>query len=121
MCLPRKRKKTLHNSKVFSVLLSGLDSKKYQSILRFKRDLKENPKLFTDAILSESTTDSNREIDKYGELAATKVFDKRKNFSQEQIDIIVRLRKSGETLGRIADKFDCCEFTIRKIMKKYGS
>lgn len=50
------------------MLLSGLDSKKYQSILRFKRDLKENPKLFADAILSESIADSNREIDKYGEL-----------------------------------------------------
>lgn len=103
------------------MLLSGLDSKKYQSILRFKRDLKENPKLSADAILSESIADSNREIDKYGELAATKVVDKRKNFSQEQIDMIVRLRKSGETLGRIADKFDCCEFTIRKILKKYGN
>jgi hypothetical protein len=100
------------------MLLSGLDSKKYQSILRFKRSLKETPELFTDAILSENRVEGNREIDKYGEIVATKVIDKRKNFSREQIDTIVRLRKSGETLVRIADKFDCGEFTIRKILKK---
>lgn len=100
------------------MLLSGLDSKKYQSILRFKRSLKETPKLALDTILSEDIAGSNRKIDEYGELAATKVIDKRKNFSQGQIDKIVQLRKSGETLGRIADKFDCCEFTIRKILKK---
>lgn len=103
------------------MLLSGLDSKKYQSILRFKRSLKENPELFVTPSISENVADNNREIDKFGEIAATRVNDRRKNFSQEQIDTIVRLRKSGETLERLADKFDCCDFTIRKILKKYNN
>lgn len=102
------------------MLLSGLDSKKYQSILRFKRNLKEHPELFDKSVLSENADDNNRKIGQYGEIAVTKVNDRRKNFSQEQIDTIVRLRKSGETLARLADRFGCCDFTIRKILKKYG-
>lgn len=86
--------------------------------MRYKRSLKENPELFSDAILLKRPVDSSREIDNYGEAAATKVTNQRKNFSQEQIDEIVKLRQSGE---RIADKFDCCDFTIRKILKKYNS
>ncbi len=89
--------------------------------MRFKRSLKENPELFVAPILSENATDNNRKIDEYGEVAATKINDRRKNFSQEQIDAIVQLRKSGETLERLADKFDCCDFTIRKILKKYNT
>jgi len=103
------------------VLLSGLDSKKYQSILRFKRNLQENPELFVTPASLEDATDNNREIDNYGEVVATKVNDRRKNFSQEQIDMIIRLRKSGETLERLADRFNCCDFTIRKILKKYSA
>ncbi len=98
----------------------GLDSKKYQSILRFKRNIKENPELYIDFSSPETTADNNRKIDEYGEIAATKINDRRKNFSQEQIDAIVRLRKSGETLERLADRFDCCDFTIRKILKNYN-
>ena len=89
------------------MLLSGPDSKKYQSILRFKRSLKEHPGLFDKPILSENADDNNREVDQYGEIAVTKVNDRRKKFSQEQIDTIVQLRKSGETLERLVDRFGC--------------
>lgn len=102
------------------LLLSGLDSKKYQSILQFKRALIDNPHWDTSTIIPEKLSDSNREIDEYGEVAATRVINRRKNFSQEQIDTIIRLRNSGETLAKLADKFDCCDFTIRKILKKYN-
>jgi hypothetical protein len=77
------------------MLLSGLDSKKYQSILQFKRTLIDNPQWGTSTIIPEKLSDSNREIDEYGEIAATRVINRRKNFRQEQIDTIVQLRNTS--------------------------
>lgn len=64
------------------MLLSGLDSKKYQSILQFKRTLIDNPQWGTATIIPEKLSDSNREIDEYGEIAIRKLQVVPINFSQ---------------------------------------
>ena len=48
------------------VELSGLDSKKYQTILKFKSQLPDCP---PEHILSENITAGNKQVDEYGELA----------------------------------------------------
>lgn len=99
------------------MLLSGLDSKKYQSILQFKRTLIDNPQWGTSTIIPEKPSDSNREIDEYEEIAVRKLQVVPINFSQEQLCTIANLYHSGESPNKIATKFNCCESTIRKALK----
>lgn len=99
------------------MLLSGLDSKKYQSILQFKRTLIGNTQLSTAAIIPEKLSDSNRKIDEYGEIAVKKLQVVPINFSQDQLCTIANLYRFGESPNKIATKFNCCESTIRKALK----
>lgn len=100
------------------MLLSGLDSKKYQSILQFKRTLTDDSLFGTVTVIPEKLSDGNREIDEYGEVAVKQLQVKPVNFSQDQMRTIANLYRSGESPNKIAVKFNCCEFTIRKALKK---
>lgn len=101
------------------MLLSGPDSKKYQTVLQFKRSIRENPDMFSKSIISKETANSKNRIDKdeYGEIAANQLKVKSINFSKEQITTIVNSYQAGISVGKIKERFDCSEFAIRKVLK----
>lgn len=97
--------------------LSGLDSKKYQPILNFKRELGD---LSYQYAMMKNTVNSNRQIDGYGELAVKRLTQIRKEFSEEEKREMVSLFQSGKSTRNLGEKFGCSKTTITKLLREQG-
>ena len=97
--------------------LSGLDSKKYQPLLKFKRQLLDSPCEYT---LPENATISNKQVDEYGELAVKYLTQTQKEFSENELQEIVSLYQSGKTSRELGEMFKVCKTTIVKLLKQQG-
>lgn len=96
--------------------LSGLDSKKCQTILQYKSCLSDN----FSSIISIEKADSNKKVDEYGEIAVRKLTVQRKEFTSDDIKVMVEAYRMGETTYQLAEQFGCCKATISKILKEHG-
>lgn len=97
--------------------LSGLDSKKYQTILTFKRQLITScPK----NILTENTAISNRQVDEYGELVVNRLSQTQKEFSESELKEMASLYQTGKTTRELGEMFKVSKTTITKLLRKQG-
>jgi len=99
------------------VELSRLDSKKYQAVLNFRRQLSNSP---SEGIISESIKVCNKQIDGYGELAVTHLTQTHREFSQVELQEIVSLYQSGKTTRELGEMFKVSKNTIGRLLKKQG-
>lgn len=97
--------------------LSGLDSKKHQTILTFKRQSVDSS---TKRILSEKNTTVNKQVDKYGEVAINHLTQTRREFSEEELQEMVTLYQSGKTTRELGEMFKVCRTTIANLLRKQG-
>ena len=102
------------------VLLSGLDSKKYQAALRFKKHIAENQDLVPKVSISEEPPICNRAIDEFGELAVKHIELAQKRLSAEESDALIIGYQSGKTLTELGEQFGCHRVTVYKILKRRG-
>ena len=97
--------------------LSRLDSKKYQPILKFKRQLSNSPYEHT---LPENTTTSNKQIDEYGELAVNRLSQIRKEYSENDLKEMAALYRFGKTTRELGEIFKVSKTTITKLLREQG-
>lgn len=99
------------------VELSGFDSKKYQTILSFKRQVADHS---SERILSENAKISNKQVDEYGEIAVKHLTQIRREFSDDELREIVSLYQSGKTTRELGEMFGVCKTTIVNLLRKQG-
>lgn len=104
-------------SKNFLVELSGLDSKKYQTILKFKSQLPDCP---PEHILSENITAGNKQVDEYGELAVKHLTQTHREFNEDELQEIVSLYQAGKSTRKIGEMFGVCKTTIANMLRRQG-
>ena len=97
--------------------LSGLDSKKYQAILNFKRQVADD---FSERILSENAKISNKQVDEYGELVVNRLSQTQKEFSESELKEMASLYQSGKTTRELGEMFKVSKNTISRLLKKQG-
>lgn len=97
--------------------LSGLDSKKYQAILNFKRQVADD---FSERILSENAKISNKQVDEYGELVVNRLSQTQKEFSESELKEMASLYQSGKTTRELGEMFKVSKTTITKLLRKQG-
>jgi len=102
------------------VLLSGLDSNKYRAILRFKMYLAEHPNIQPKKNISDETAECDRELDEFGELAATKVRRRQKRLTPEETQLLIAEYESGKEPAELGAKFGCHRITVGKILRRNG-
>ncbi len=99
------------------VELSGLDSKKYQTILKFKSQLPDCP---PEHILSENITAGNKQVDEYGELAVKHLTQTHREFNEDELQEIVSLYQAGKSTRKIGEMFGVCKTTIANMLRRQG-
>lgn len=99
------------------VELSGLDSKKYQTVLKFKTQLSDCPR---EHILSENPTTDNKRIDEFGELAVMHLTQVRREFNDDELKEIVSLYQAGKMTREIGEMFKVSKTTIVKLLRQQG-
>lgn len=104
---------------LWSVLveLSRFDSNKYQAILRFKKQLFHHCEKPTETggVLS-----INRSVDQFGEIAVKHLQRSfRVEFSNDEVETIISLYKSGKSTNIIAKQFGCAKATISSLLKRH--
>lgn len=97
--------------------LSGLDSKKYQTILKFKSQLPDCP---PEHILSENITAGNKQVDEYGELAVKHLTQTHREFNEDELQEIVSLYQAGKSTRKIGEMFGVCKTTIANMLRRQG-
>ena len=97
--------------------LSGLDSKKYQTILKFKSQLPDCP---PEHILSENITAGNKQVDEYGELAVKHLTQTHREFNEYELQEIVSLYQAGKSTRKIGEMFGVCKTTIANMLRRQG-
>ena len=97
--------------------LSGLDSKKYQTILKFKSQLPDRP---PEHILSENITAGNKQVDEYGELAVKHLTQTHREFNEDELQEIVSLYQAGKSTRKIGEMFGVCKTTIVNTLRGQG-
>lgn len=101
--------------------LSGLDSKKCQSIIQYKHHLNIPERESYKSTILDDALSSNMEIDEYGETVVKYLREKRKEFSQEEIEMMASLYQTQEkTTIELAEQFGCSKTTISKLLKAHG-
>lgn len=97
--------------------LTRLDSNKYKTLITRKRQFDYSPA----AIVSEVEVSSNREIDEFGEIAVKRLEQLYcKDFSEDDIKLIISCYQSGSTTIDLAEQFGCSKGTINKLLRKCG-
>ena len=74
----------------------------------------------TNRIVSEKTKIGNKQVDEYGELAITRLTQTRREFSEDELQEIVFLYKSGKSTREIGERFKVCKTTIVNLLRKQG-
>ncbi len=97
--------------------LSGLDSKKYQAILNFRRQLPKSP---SGCIISEHIEVCNKQIDEYGELAVNRLTQTPKEFSEAELQEIISLYQAGKATRELGEMFKVSNNTIGRLLKEQG-
>ncbi len=97
--------------------LSGLDSKKYQAILNFRRQLPKSP---SGCIISEHIEVCNKQIDEYGELAVNRLTQTPKEFSEAELQEIISLYQAGKATRELGEMFKVSKNTIGRLLKEQG-
>lgn len=97
--------------------LSRLDSKKYQTVLNFRRQLPKSP---SECIISENIGVCNKQIDEYGELAVSHLTRTHKEFSEAELQEIVSLYQAGKTTRELGEMFEVSKNTISRLLKEQG-
>lgn len=98
--------------------LSRLDSKKYQAVLNFKRQLPKSP--FPQYIVSENIEVCNKQIDEYGELAVNHLTQTPREFSEAELQEIISLYQAGKATRELGEMFKVSKNTISRLLKKQG-
>ena len=97
------------------VHLSDHNSKKYQSILQFKK------RVIAEEVSSISrVVDAPREIDSFGELAAKRITQAQKHFTPEEIEVLAAEYLEGKSTRELAKQFGCHRETVSRVLKKHG-
>lgn len=99
--------------------LSGLDSKKCQTILAHKSTTK-TPDIPLKPIISSSPTDDNKKFDEYGEVVILSLKEPHKEFTCIEVDKMVEAYQSGKTTIQLAEEYGCCKTTVAKLLKQRG-
>lgn len=101
----------------FVVGLTRLDSNKYKTLIKRKRQFVH----FPTSIASEVEASGNRAIDEFGEMAVKRLKQLyRKDFSEDDIELIISSYQSGNTTIDLAEQFGCSKGTINKLLRKCG-
>ena len=100
------------------VLLSGLDSNKYRTILTFKKHITEHPNIQPTESISKSTDERNREIDGFGEIAAKKIQRQQKRLTPEETQMLIAEYQSGKEPAELGKQFGIHRITASKILKR---
>lgn len=112
---------SVHQSSCSSLLtkmgLSRLDSKKYQTVLDFKRQLLKSPH---EHIISKNIGVCNKQIDRYGELVVNHLTHPPKEFSEAELQEIISLYQAGKTTRELGEMFKVSKNTISRLLKKQG-
>lgn len=97
--------------------LTRLDSNKYKTLIRRRRQFVHSPT----SIRSEVEVSGNRVIDKFGEIAVKRLEQLyRKDFSEDDIELILSSYQARGTTIDLAKQFGCSKGTINKLLRKYG-
>lgn len=114
--IPTKNAQNGANSDTM-VGLSRLDSKKYQTVLNFRRQLPKSP---SGCIISEHIEVCNKQIDEYGELAVSHLTRTHKEFSEAELQEIVSLYQAGKTTRELGEMFKVSKNTIGRLLREQG-
>ena len=97
--------------------LTRLNSNKYKTLIKRRRQFVHSPA----SVVSEVGVSSNREIDAFGEIAVKRLEQLyRKDFSEDDIELILSSYQSGNTTIDLAKQFGCSKGTINKLLRKCG-
>ena len=99
--------------------LSGLDSKKCQTILAHKSTTKTLD-VPLKSIISSSPTGDNKKIDEHGEVVVLSLKEPHKEFTCIEVDKMVEGYQSGKTTIQLAEEFGCSKTTVAKLLKQRG-
>ena len=97
--------------------LTRLDSNKYKTLIKRKRQFAYSPA----SIVSEVGVVSNREIDAFGEIAVKRLKQSYcRDFSDTDVEQIISSYQSGESTIGLAKQFGCNKGTINKLLRQHG-
>lgn len=102
------------------VHLSEHDSKKYQAILRFKRQLGECTELDDADTVSDDGEDCSRRVDEFGEVATKRITHIQKRFAPEEITILAEKYLAGKSTRKLGEEFGCNRNTVSDVLKRNG-
>ena len=97
--------------------LTRLDSNKYKTLIKRKRQFAYSPA----SIVSEVGVVSNREIDAFGEIAVKRLKQSYcRDFSDTDVEQKISSYQSGESTIGLAKQFGCNKGTINTLLLQHG-
>lgn len=100
--------------------LSRLNSKKYQAVLQFKKQLNRSPDFASTPTISEEEIFYNREINEYGDTVVKSLKISPREFSANEVQSMVIQYRDGKSTNKLATEFGCSKNTISKILRQQG-
>lgn len=100
------------------VHLSEQDSKKYQTIIRFKHQLGESAE--PDTIDAPSDSICDRKIDEFGEITTKRITHVQKRFTPEEVTILAEKYLAGKSTRELGEEFGCHRNTVSCVLKRNG-
>lgn len=101
--------------------LSGLDSNKYKTILRYKRQINERCQCSSQSTQAHKPVKGRREIDEFGEVAVSYLQQPcRIEFTDDEIKQMISDYQEGQSTHKLAEQFNCSKTTISTLLKLHG-